>query len=120
MSFEKLQELQQNISTGEANLLTMKENFVDQAFAEFFQDAPEVTSVHWTQYTPYFNDGDECKFSINGFSANFDPQVGKFTHSKLLGKLEATVYCYLEDLFGDHVEITATREGFTDTPYDHE
>lgn len=26
---------------------------------------PEVESVRWTQYTPYFNDGDPCEFSTH-------------------------------------------------------
>ncbi|WP_074344742.1 hypothetical protein [Mycobacteroides abscessus] len=26
---------------------------------------PEVVSVRWTQYTPYFNDGDACTFSVH-------------------------------------------------------
>lgn len=25
---------------------------------------PEVTGIAWTQYTPYFNDGDPCVFSV--------------------------------------------------------
>ncbi|MFE7797020.1 hypothetical protein [Nocardia sp. NPDC057440] len=30
---------------------------------------PEVGSIQWTQYTPYFNDGDACIFSTN------DPRI---------------------------------------------
>ncbi len=33
-------------------------------FNSFFQSYPEVKTIHWTQYTPYFNDGDECTFSV--------------------------------------------------------
>lgn len=32
---------------------------------EFFDGNPAVTAVVWTQYTPYFNDGDTCEFSVN-------------------------------------------------------
>jgi hypothetical protein len=31
----------------------------------FFIEFPEVKCVGWTQYTPYFNDGDTCEFSVN-------------------------------------------------------
>ena len=34
-------------------------------FQEFFKNYPEIAYVTWTQYTPYFNDGDECTFSIH-------------------------------------------------------
>lgn len=30
---------------------------------------PIVTELGWTQYTPYFNDGDECIFSFHGLHA---------------------------------------------------
>jgi hypothetical protein len=31
----------------------------------FFEECPKVQAVVWSQYTPYFNDGDECVFSLN-------------------------------------------------------
>lgn len=30
----------------------------------FFEDVPEIQAVVWSQYTPYFNDGDPCTFSV--------------------------------------------------------
>ena len=32
---------------------------------QFITDNPQVERVQWTQYTPYFNDGDECTFRLN-------------------------------------------------------
>lgn len=32
---------------------------------EFFDKNPGITAVIWTQFTPYFNDGDTCEFSVN-------------------------------------------------------
>lgn len=53
---------------------TLKKKFTDQlqgivkdAFKEFFTKFPEVTSIMWAQYTPYFNDGDTCYFSVHDF-----------------------------------------------------
>lgn len=34
------------------------------AFKEFFEANPEVDLITWTQYTPWFNDGDTCEFSV--------------------------------------------------------
>jgi hypothetical protein len=28
------------------------------AFSSFFAANPDITKITWTQYTPYFNDGD--------------------------------------------------------------
>lgn len=49
------QEMQENSQT-----------LIEQATAELFRACPEVQQLHWTQYTPYFNDGDSCEFSVNG------------------------------------------------------
>ena len=35
------------------------------ATKEFFETTPEIESIYWTQYTPFFNDGEECVFSRN-------------------------------------------------------
>lgn len=43
-------------------------NIAKDVFAEvsgtLFEKHPEMQSFSWTQYTPYFNDGDECIFSV--------------------------------------------------------
>ena len=46
-----------------ANIETSKKVF-NTAIAKFFQLYPEVAAITWTQYTPYFNDGDACEFSV--------------------------------------------------------
>lgn len=30
-----------------------------------FETSPDINAIIWTQYTPYFNDGDPCEFSVN-------------------------------------------------------
>lgn len=37
---------------------------VHQLVKEFLAEHPDVTCVRWTQFTPYFNDGDACVFGI--------------------------------------------------------
>lgn len=34
---------------------------------------PNVHSVKWTQYTPYFNDGEPCIFRVNEVGVRLDP-----------------------------------------------
>lgn len=36
-----------------------------QITKEFFDKNPGINAVIWTQYTPYFNDGDTCEFRVN-------------------------------------------------------
>jgi hypothetical protein len=48
-------------------------------FVDLFKQAPNLKSFGWPQYTPYFNDGDTCEFSvhldypwINGSNEDYD------------------------------------------------
>lgn len=36
-----------------------------ETFKEFFVSNPTIKTIVWNQFTPYFNDGDECVFSVN-------------------------------------------------------
>jgi len=54
-----------------ADQAEMQRKFQEQAQAlfkeitkEFFDKNPGITGVVWTQYTPYFNDGDTCEFRV--------------------------------------------------------
>lgn len=43
---------------------------------EFFDKNPGITAVTWVQYTPYFNDGEPCVFSVGdvSFTNASDPE----------------------------------------------
>jgi hypothetical protein len=48
-------------------MLSFKEkaqNKLKEVFNEFWEENPDVKIVTWTQYAPYFNDGDPCEFSV--------------------------------------------------------
>jgi hypothetical protein len=48
----------------------------DEMFAEIFnplfEKYPHLTSISWTAYTPYFNDGDSCTFGSHHDDADFN------------------------------------------------
>lgn len=62
-----------------SDLNKMQEDFVEQKkmlcnkfkgsfetlVKQFFECVPEIKAIAWTQYTPYFNDGDTCTFNVN-------------------------------------------------------
>lgn len=125
-----------------------------EAFKEIFDKHPRLGSIMWTQYTPYFNDGDPCYFRVHEFDASLvEPEESNdenededdelyddsyshgdrlYTMSKSedeelkkiaedVGDLESSIpNDVLEHVFGDHVRITATREGFDIDEYDHD
>jgi hypothetical protein len=112
-------------------------------FKAFFAEHPKVTAIGWTQYTPHFNDGDACEFSLHDFYASTTPGVdfaevsdlydedgpGKFLDSySLKGQTKEAVSQLArsadEDIFeiafGDHVMVIATPAGFHVSEYSHD
>lgn len=47
-----------------------------EVFKLFWEKNPEVKTISWTQYAPYFNDGDACIFGVNEiyFSNSEEPE----------------------------------------------
>lgn len=61
-----------------------------EEFKAFFEKVPEVATVEWRQYTPYFNDGDTCEFGVH--DAAFKPNRTALATlpEDVAGKLKAT------------------------------
>jgi len=52
----------------------LKPRFKD-LFVPFLKKWPQIKRIEWTQYTPYFNDGEPCEFSVydlNGHTNDCD------------------------------------------------
>lgn len=112
--------------------------------AELFGAHPRLDSFGWTQYTPYFNDGDECVFGVRNdepyFNGEHSYDVGTIHETKYenvggqyqkvanpdydaeLGGAFAAVREFLtsfdesdyRELFGDHKKVTVKRDGALD------
>ncbi len=62
---EKIKEQQNVINTLKATYREELQKELNVMVKEFFAVTPEIETIHWTQYTPYWNDGEECTFSVN-------------------------------------------------------
>lgn len=137
-----------------------------QTTKEFFDKNPAITAIFWTQYTPYFNDGDTCEFSVHEpyFTNANEEQIEDVTRwgeyqgedegvwsetdwfftsdseyarkqradknfegidvqslSKFSSLIQsADMEDVMEAMFGDHVRVTATRNGFNVDDCDHD
>lgn len=112
---------------------------VQEEFADFFKQYPQVEAVRWQQYVPGFNDGDPCTFSVREssvlFSADTQPEAladGEFhegydfedDHPKIneaLGEIDSLLHSnsdLLQTMFGTNVEITITPKEITVDDYD--
>jgi hypothetical protein len=58
-------ELNAQIKRAKQEMQDKSKGLIEEAAKRFLDACPEVTGVHWTQYTPYFNDGESCEFSVN-------------------------------------------------------
>lgn len=111
-------------------------------FTKFFDAFPSIGTVHWTQYTPYFNDGDECSFTISSIEFNklvyggiedeeFD-QGDSFSKSSKSIDYDTRRACTaftdvlenmsdaLENMLDNHVTVFVTRNGIEVEEYEHE
>lgn len=108
---------------------------------------PEVHSLRWRQYTPYFNDGDPCEFGVHDLEVKLttspedagdweDGYEDSWTLGYYAEKEGRTLPEGLKEAmklwdprafeavarsnFGDHATVTATREGFSVDFFDHD
>lgn len=116
-------------------------------FKRFFEEHPNVKALGWTQYTPYFNDGEACEFSVRDFYActkdgvdfaevsslyDDDDDDSVFRSSWSLRDSDKKTAAALDRMgrsasddvfeaaFGDHVMVIATPEGFHINEYEHD
>ena len=60
---EKKREAERQIEAIREELNATGGKFLCEALAPLFAEYPEVKGFRWTQYTPYYCDGDACTFS---------------------------------------------------------
>jgi hypothetical protein len=104
---------------------------------------PTLQEIYWTQYTQYFNDGNECHFNVHGddcgliFEDNnkkeilehwdyFDSDNPYYKDSKKIrDEFKEFIYMFSEEdmksIFGDHIKIRCSAEEIKIEKYeDHE
>lgn len=112
-----------------------------QLLKPLFDQSKKIESIGWTQYTPYFNDGEECTFSVNNSDLTINQaddeddldwydwrvkyesyhkeltEVGKvdWDECRIITEFEDVLQSipddFYRDLFGDHVQVMVHRDG---------
>lgn len=86
----------------------------------------DIESYSWTQYTPYFNDGDACVFGVYREPKIDGEWVYENPNNRDKGEvIEAFLNKFTDeeffDMFGDHVEITVSADiGVVTSHVDHD
>ena len=127
----------------EDKLKTFGKEAFDEAFSKFFTDNPKVDGIVWTQYTPYFNDGDTCTFGVHelylisaAVATEDEESVEDYMHEHAISsygsnalkdayKEFGTIWDQIPQaiflaVFGDHSKITLNRDGTSEVEeYEH-
>ena len=77
---EKCSELQKNIAENGKKAL-------QKILKEYFKENKDVLCIFWDQYTPYFNDGEECVFSVNDVTSVEILELENFPRNKETNEL---------------------------------
>lgn len=145
---ERLEKINKEKELVMAELQKDGQKVLKDLFLDFLAKTPEIHSLRWVQYTPHFNDGDSCEFSVHGMQyrkADYDEDnensdQGDFGNGYFeyysqgdddgkpwfaaLKEIEESWSSLGEDmmrnLFGDGVQVTVTREGIEVDDYDHD
>lgn len=119
-----------------------KQEFVDTLKPQFgtifnsvFEKYPELQAFKWTQYTPFFMDGDTCEFSVNecydiclvGSDEFIDRYTSGFPEELKICITDINQILFdipeeiMKQMFDDHVEVILDRTtGITVEEYDHD
>jgi len=120
----------------EAMVKTLQEQAnatIADMLAQIFDGNSPPYCVSWTQYTPYFNDGDECTFGVNDFDVyltedDFDEDdYDSYSNGvyPLLDELSAFTQTELGEqtfkvAFGDHSKVIVRKDGIEILEYNHD
>jgi len=138
----KLEELKSKHAELKTQILEESKAFFKSESAHLFQSNPSLESFSWKQYTPYFNDGEECVFSANtdyvrindvedsewasrktlfGGKENkdYDPVISEI-YPQVKEFLKNFDDETMKEMFGDHCQITVTRDEVKVDGYDHD
>ena len=169
-------ELLEEINKGVAEINEIREELMNKLrpkfqdiFTSVFDNYPMVEKLQWQQYTPYFNDGEECIFRVNDLCVILDEDLmdddwyyesafplydsmirryGTDEESewdkerwsnliKAFGSYEKVIEFneffagvsssfegipddMMKQLFGDHAQVTVTKDAITVDEYDHD
>lgn len=114
-SMDKMEEFGKKMLEMKEEMKNTLKGVMLPAFKEFFERHPKVTAIGWTQYTPHFNDGEPCEFSI----------YDRYFSTIPLGELDTTT-SYFEDEEGwiseydipDSIKLKLLKENYPGKNWD--
>ena len=142
-----LSEVAKQVETAKKALQADVRGAFEGAVKDYFSRAPEGCSFVWSQYTPYFNDGEPCYFRVNEVEVRVPLTEGETRAeeddygdryawgdndqsenlSKDLQEDALAISSFIErqddlmeTLYGDHAIVTLSAAGASIESYDHD
>jgi hypothetical protein len=111
----KIQDIAQRLADVKHEISQMGKGAIYELFKDFFAKNPEITGIRWYQYTPFFNDGAVCTFSVysdylslRDANNNWEDDCGHVEASRILGQVPDEI---MLAMFGDHAEVVMLNTG---------
>ena len=136
MSSDNLKALYKKLEDLKNEIKEAAEAFIKNECEKLFKKYDKMKKFSWTQYTPYWNDGDTCECSVHTFCPSingieiYDGEVDNDEEEDnnwmsdaskdIKNVLDTIDQETMQDLFGDHQEITVTPKRITKTFYNHD
>lgn len=124
MNESAFNDLKKSVENFLESISEINETIFNEITSHIFQEFPDIESFRFTGYTPGFNDGDACEFTltIDYCSIDLKDKTQKFDESKY----QETIYKYLNLMpesfyhthFGNNVAVTITADDVTVEDYD--
>lgn len=144
-----LVELMAAVSAKREELTSQVQAVLKEGLQQFMREQSEIKALVWVQYTPYFNDGEECTFAMHDIYYTVDPAVNleniprgafygdddnwypQYRKKTPLSKetadgfaaLSKALHAAQDDLklaLGDHVQVIVTAEGIDVQEFEHD
>jgi len=124
----KIEAFKKQIEAKQEELKNFAQDNFHHLSRELFETNPELISFTFRQYTPYFNDGDECVFSVNFYGDEEDFEfIEGIDEKKKDGIIELAVDFIdsipsgtMKDIFGDHCEVKLSAGKSEVSDYQHD
>lgn len=118
---QKALEAQEQIQKAQKQMADAIREVLETGFAPLFETYAFLGSIGWTQYTPYFNDGDACIFSstISEPSLNSLKDIEDGTETTYGYEHGSDFYAHSsEHIYGDYNPETRNYLKFPSPDYD--
>ena len=136
----KIAELRLALVDAKMQYQSMVKTCIEQGAEILFKEYPQLQTICWYSYTPYFNDGDPCEYTLNGawyttltikqieedgklVNQDFDDGEevgGRSAHMVEFDKILHENSDVVEIAYGTYSKVFITRNGTTILEYDYE